>query len=82
MMILSIPLLPFILIEKRTRERRKKEDLPIYEDISKILKQRAINERVGMEAKASEKDLNYYHELLQKGAITQAEYDTKKIALL
>ena len=76
--------LPFYLIEKMIRRRRRrKEGLPIYESIDKILKQRAIDERVAMEVKAHEKvspskDLNYYFELLKKGAITQEEYDAKK----
>ncbi len=78
--------LPFIIKEKMIR-RRRKEGLPIYESIEKILKQRAIDERVMMEVKAQEKvspnkDLNYYFELLKKGAITQEEYDAKKAEFL
>jgi hypothetical protein len=82
--------LPFIIKEKLTRARRRKEGLPIYESIDKILKQRAIDERVAMEAKAfgkvdnndSNKDLNYWHDLLSKGAITQDEYNVKKAEFL
>ena len=77
--------LPFIIKEKMIR--RRKEGLPIYKSIDKILKQRAIDERVAMEVKAQEKvspskDLNHYFELLQKGAITQEEYDAKKAEFL
>ena len=57
------------------------------DNIVELLKQRAIDERVAMEVKAHEKvspskDLNYYFELLQKGAITQEEYDAKKAEFL
>lgn len=81
--IFVLPFIPIYLIEKMIRRRRRKEGLPIYESIDKILKQRAIDERVMMEVKAQEKvspnkDLNYYFELFQKGAITQEEYDAKK----
>lgn len=83
----SIPLIPIYLIEKMIRRRRRKEGLPIYKSIDKILKQRAIDERVAMEVKAQEKvspskDLNYYFELKEKGAITQEEYDAKKAEFL
>lgn len=82
-----LPYIPIYLIEKMIRKRRIKEGLPIYESIEKILKQRAIDERVAMEVKAQEKvspskDLNYYFDLLKKGAITQEEYDAKKAEFL
>lgn len=79
--------LPFYIIEKKVRADRRKKGLPINDDIVEILKQRAIDERVVMERKAHEKvnpsrDLTYYFELLQKGAITQEEYDVKKAEFL
>jgi hypothetical protein len=75
--------LPFYITEKKVRADRMKKGLPINDDIVEILKQREVDERVMMEVKAHEKvspskDLNYYFELLQKGAITQEEYDAKK----
>lgn len=84
---LGISVLPFYIIEKKVRADRMKKGLPIKDNLVEILKQRAIDERVAMEVKAQEKvspnkDLNYYFELLQKGAITQEEYDVKKAEFL
>jgi uncharacterized membrane protein len=85
--ILFLNIYTYVFIEKRVRADRIKKGLPIKDNIVELLKQRAIDERVAMEVKAHEKvspskDLNYYFELLQKGAITQEEYDAKKAEFL
>lgn len=77
---------PFILIEWRTRSWRRKNGFSLYKNIEEELKQRATDERVAREAKALEKvtvrDISYYFDLYEKGAITEEEYNNKKKELL
>lgn len=84
--LIAATILPFILWELKVRYFRKKNNLPIYENIEEELKQRAVQIQVAREQKALNKlkkdDISYWHNLLQKGAITQEEYNTKKQQLL
>lgn len=84
---------PFILWEKSIRKFRRKNGLSVYGDIKEELEQREINERVAKEHKAfvangiagadsGKKDLDYWFGLLQKGAITEDEYNVKKSELM
>lgn len=80
---------PFIFTEYRIRKNRRKLGLPIYKDISLKLLQMEANENAKMNYEANNhikniygfeetKDLNYWFELKEKGAITQEEYEVKK----
>ena len=80
---------PFIFTEYRIRKNRRKLGLPIYKDISLQLLQMEANENAKMNYEANNhikniygfeetKDLNYWFELKEKGAITQEEYEVKK----
>ena len=86
------PLLPFIVWEKKLRAWRRERGLPINKNIEKELAQLELDERMLMEQEALKRagavtainkdDLGYWHDLLQKGAITQEEYAVKKAELL
>lgn len=67
--------------------------MSIYKNVREKLEQMEINERVAKEHKAfvangitgadsGKKDLDYWFGLLQKGAITQDEYNVKKSELM
>lgn len=84
---------PFIFTEYRIRKNRRKLGLPIYKNISLELLQMEVNKNTQMEYEANQhiksiygfeekKDLNYWFELKEKGAITQEEYENKKQAFL
>ena len=87
-------LIPFILWEKSIRSFRRKHNLSIWKNISAELEQMAIDEQVAKEHKAhvnngiakdpsgDKMDIGYWFALLEKGAITQVEYEAKKKELL
>lgn len=87
-----LPAFPFILWEKSIRKFRRKNGLSVYGDIKEELEQIKFNKEYAKEAKAREAfetskssdrmNINYWFELLQKGAITQDEYEAKKRELL
>lgn len=83
-MILSA--LPCILWELRIRHFRKKHGLSIYKNIYEDLQQMKVNEEIARKqkafAKVQQNDISYWYDLLQKGAISQEEYDAKKKELL
>ena len=83
---LILPLLIPILLEWRTRATRRKLGVSIYKDITEELKQLQVDEEVARDVKAREKfevkDLDYWFDLKQKGAITEQEYEAKKKELL
>ncbi|MCK9455195.1 hypothetical protein [Sulfurimonas sp.] len=85
--------LPFVFWERSIRKFRRKHGLSIYKNVREELEQMEINERVAKEHKAfvangiaradgEKKDLDYWFGLLQKGAITQDEYNVKKSELM
>lgn len=86
------PAIPFILWEKSIRKFRRKNGLSVYGNIKEELEQMKFNEEYAKEAKAREAfetskssdkmNINYWFDLLQKGAITQDEYEAKKRELL
>jgi len=84
--LISLPLLIPILLEWRTRVTRRKLGVSIYKDITEELKQLQVDEEVARDVKAREKfevkDLDYWFDLKQKGAITEQEYEAKKKELL
>lgn len=80
---------PFIFTEYRIRKNRRKLGLPIYKNISLELLQMEANKNAQMDYEANQhikniysfdekKDLSYWFELKEKGAITQEEYESKK----
>ena len=77
---------PFILWEVVILRYRKKNGLSLWKNIEEDLLQMAVNERVGREQKAYAKidksNIGYWHELKEKGAITETEYAAKKKELL
>ncbi|AXX96053.1 SHOCT domain-containing protein [Arcobacter ellisii] len=89
-LIASLPaLLLLSLKEWSIRRFRRKNNLPIYKNISLELLQMEANKNAQMEYEANQhikniygfeetKDLNYWFELKEKGAITQEEYEAKK----
>ena len=84
--LISLPLLIPILLEWRTRATRRKLGVSIYKDITEELKQLQVDEEVARDVKAREKfevkDLDYWFDLKQKGAISEQEYEAKKKELL
>ncbi|GGD49385.1 hypothetical protein GCM10012288_24340 [Malaciobacter pacificus] len=89
--IICIIIAPLLLLEWRIRANRRKLDLPIYKDISEELLQLEVIKKAELKNNASvnfknnitiKKDINYYFELKEKGAITQEEYEEKKKELL
>jgi hypothetical protein len=89
--IICIIIAPLLLLEWRIRANRRKLDLPIYKDISEELLQLEVIKKAELKNNASvnfknniavKKDINYYFELKEKGAITQEEYEVKKNELL
>lgn len=87
-----IPAIPFIFWEKKVRKFRRENGLSVYGNIEKELEQMEFNELYAKEMKAKEaygvasvgdkKDLNYWFDLLQKGAISKEEYEAKKAELI
>ncbi|WP_170175807.1 SHOCT domain-containing protein [Sulfurimonas crateris] len=85
-------ILPFVLWERSIRKFRRKNGLSIYKNVREELEQIEFNKEYAKEAKAREAfetskssdkmNINYWFELLQKGAITQDEYEAKKRELL
>lgn len=89
-------LLPIILFfvfwESRVRKFRRENGLSIYGNIEKELEQMEFNELYAKEMRAKEacgvasvgdkRDLNYWFDLLQKGAISKEEYEAKKAELI
>ena len=85
---------PFIFWERSIRSFRRKHNLSVWNNVSAELEQMAIDERVAKEHKAyinngiahepsgDKKDIGYWFGLLEKGAITQVEYEAKKKELL
>ena len=84
------PLLPIILKEWLVRIDRRSQGLSVYGDISEELEQMEVDRVMAMEesgrAKAQDSvnknNIEYWFELKEKGAITEAEYETKKSELL
>jgi hypothetical protein len=86
--------IPFVLWEMSIRRFRRKHGLSIWKNVSAELEQMAIDEQVAKEHKAfanngivkdpsgDKTDIGYWFGLLEKGAITQAEYEAKKKELL
>ena len=82
--------IPFILTELGIRSWRRKNGLSVNGNIAEELRQREVDLYVAREEKArgklnnssETKDLNYWFGLLEKGAITQEEYEKKKMELL
>jgi hypothetical protein len=72
------PLVPFIILELIVRNYRKNEGLPIYRNVAQEIKEKYYTD----DKTVDNKDLNYYFELKEKGAITQEEYENKKRELL
>lgn len=92
-LIFFIPAIPLIFWERGIRKFRRANGLSIYKNIKAELEQMEINERVAKEHKAfvangivkesvDKKDIDYWFGLLQKGAITQEEYEVKKRELI
>ena len=83
---------PFYLWEKRIRKFRRENGLSVYGNIEKELEQMEFNELYAKEMRAKEvygvsdvgnkRDLNYWFDLLQKGAISKEEYEAKKAELI
>lgn len=83
---------PFYLWEKKVRKFRRENGLSVYGNIEKELEQMEFNELYAKEMKAKEaygvasvgdkRDLNYWFDLLQKGAISKEEYEAKKAELI
>ncbi|WP_457750278.1 SHOCT domain-containing protein [Sulfurimonas sp.] len=83
-----------VLVEYGIIRARKKNGFSVWGNIEEEIKQREVDEQVRREKKAMEKtygststttnktDIGYWHDLLQKGAITQDEYDAKKNELI
>ena len=69
-----------------TNATSRKLGVSIYKDITEELKQLQVDEEVARDVKAREKfevkDLDYWFDLKQKGAITEQEYEAKKKELL
>lgn len=82
--------IPFVFTELLVRSWRRKNGLSVYENIAEELRQREVDIYVAREEKArgkldnssETKDLNYWFGLLEKGAITEEEYEKKKMELL
>ena len=91
-LIFGIPALPLLIWELRIRAWRKKHNLPANKNITRELMQMELDQQIDMQQKALKKagvgqsvdksDLGYWHDLLQKGAITAEEYEVKKKELL
>lgn len=93
-LIASLPaLLLLSLKEWSIRRFRRKNNLPIYQNIGLKLATIEAKRNAEMEYEANQhiksiygfeekKDLNYWFELKEKGAITQEEYENKKQAFL
>lgn len=88
-------LTPYILWELSVQLWRKKQGFSLWKNIEEEIKQKAVDDRISREKIAYEKnrlsqagdvvdktDIGYWHELLQKGAITEDEYAAKKKELL
>ncbi|MDO8453019.1 MAG: SHOCT domain-containing protein [Sulfurimonas sp.] len=83
---------PIIFWERSIRNWRRKNNLSVYGNIEEALIQMDVNQKVAREHQAfkdvgiikneKEKDLNYYFELKEKGAISAEEYEAKKKELL
>jgi len=84
------PLLPIILKEWLVRIDRRSQGLNVYGDVTEELEQMEVDRVMAMEesgrAKAQDSvnknSIEYWFELKEKGAITEAEYETKKSELL
>ena len=81
--------IPFILTELGIRSWRRKNGLSVNGNIAEELRQREVDLYVAREEKArgklnssETKDLEYWFGLLEKGAITEAQYNAKRDALL
>lgn len=68
---------PLIFVEWRIRVNRKKLGLSLYKNISDDLLHLELNKTL-----SDKKDLNYWFELKEKGAISDDEYQVKKKELL
>ncbi|GGD43435.1 hypothetical protein GCM10012288_17180 [Malaciobacter pacificus] len=68
---------PLIFVEWRIRVNRKKLGLSLYKNISDDLLHLELNK-----TSSDKKDLNYWFELKEKGAISDDEYQVKKKELL
>ncbi|HUH42341.1 MAG TPA: SHOCT domain-containing protein [Sulfurimonas sp.] len=88
-----LPALPFYFWERNIRKFRRANGLSIYKNVKAELEQMELNERIAKEHKAfvanglvkesaDKKDIDYWFGLLQKGAITQEEYEVKKRELI
>ncbi|QEP35182.1 hypothetical protein [Malaciobacter pacificus] len=77
--IYSSLLVPLIILELLVRRYRRKQGLPIYSNVAQEIFNKYYNPNYNNETK---KDLNYYFDLKEKGAITQKEYEVKKNELL
>ncbi len=88
--IIFLVAIPFILVELGIRSWRRKKGFSVNGNIAEELRQREVDLYVAREEKArgkldnssDTKDLNYWFGLLEKGAITQEEYEKKKMELL
>ena len=82
------PAIPFILVELGIRSWRRKNGFSVNGNITEEIKQREVNVMVAREEKArakvggDSKDLDYWFNMMQKGAITKEEYEKKKMELL
>ena len=84
------PLLPIILKEWLVRIDRRSQGLNVYGDVTEELEQMEVDRVMAMEesgrAKAQDSvnknSIEYWFELKEKGAITEAEYEVKKSELL
>ena len=92
---MSFPLLIPIFMEWSIRADRRKKGLPIYKGVNPVLYNRIERKEeadlemkydveIGAVADSSDdkKDLDYWFDLKQKGAITEQEYEAKKKELL
>lgn len=73
--------------EFRTRSWRKKMGFPANSNVRKLFEERELQIEAEKIRKVNDmvgetKGLDYYYELLQKGAITDEEYEVKKRELL
>lgn len=79
--VFSALFLPFVILELLVRNYRKNENFSIYSNVAKEIQEKYYsNSNNFLDQK--EKDLNYWFELKEKGAITQNEYELKKKELL
>ena len=83
---IAIVTVPVIILELGVYFFRKKHKLSLWRNVSSDLEQMAVDERVAREKKAYAKidkyNIGYWHDLKEKGAISESEFEAKKKELL